>query len=165
RPADGAGEEATPRGSAARPWRLAVRAADIALEELSPLRYQGGFATKTMVYETLVRRGADGRIVPGLASSWQVSDGGRTFSFRLRDGARFHDGEPVTPEAVALHFRRWVGLPEHDWLRSNRRIVAVEALPPAELRIRLDRPHALLPDLCAINPTATRGPGPPGREG
>ena len=160
-----ADEDGAPRGSAQRPWRVAVRAAEIAVEELSPLRYQGGFETKSMVYETLVRRGPDGRIVPGLAASWRVSDGGRTFTFRLREGATFHDGEPVTPEAVATHFRRWVGLPEHDWLRGNRRIIGIDAASSSELRIHLDRPHALLPELCAINPTAIRGPGALDREG
>jgi peptide/nickel transport system substrate-binding protein len=66
---------------------------------------------------------------------------------------------------VAVHFKRWVGLPEHAWLRCNERITRVEALDARRLRITLDRPYALLPDLCAINPTAIRGPGALDREG
>ncbi len=145
--------------------RIFARIGEQALTELSPLRYQGGFESKSLVYETLVRRDAAGRVVPGLASTWRSEDGGKAFVFTLRDGATFHDGEPVAAEAVATHFRRWVGLPEHDWLRSNRRIVAVRATGPRELRIELDRPWALLPDLCAVNPTAVRGPGALDREG
>lgn len=157
--------EPAPCGTAERPWRIAVKAGDDALRELSPLCYQGGFETKTMLYETLVRRGPDGRIAPGLATAWRVDDGGRAFHLTLRPGATFHDGTPVTADAVALHFRRWVGLPEHAWLRSNARITAVRALAPGELRIELDRPHALLPDLCAVNPTAIQAPGARDREG
>jgi len=153
------------RGTADRPWRLAVKGSEEALRELSPLNYQGGFETKSMVYETLVRRDKNGRIAPALASAWELSADGRTFTFTLRKGATFHDGMPVTAADVAVHFKRWVGLPEHAWLRCNQRITKVEALGPRRLRITLDRPHALLPDLCAINPTAIRGPGALNREG
>ncbi|MCC6671194.1 MAG: hypothetical protein IT458_09040 [Planctomycetes bacterium] len=156
---------AAARGTRARPWRIAVKGSEEAVRELSPLNYQGGFETKTLVYETLVRIGSDGRIVPGLASAWRMEEGGRVVTFTLREGATFHDGMPVTAQDVAVHFRRWVGLPEHAWLRSNERIVRVEALGARELRITMDRPHALLPDLCAINPTAIRGPGALDREG
>lgn len=148
-----------------RPWRIAVKASDVALRELSPLSYQGGFETKSMVYETLVRRDREGRLVPGLAASWKLAPDGRSFTFTLREGATFHDGTPVTAADVAVHFKRWVGLPEHAWLRCNERITGVEALGPRRLRITLDRPYALLPDLCAINPTAIRGPGALDREG
>jgi peptide/nickel transport system substrate-binding protein len=134
-----------------RPLRIAVKGSEDAVTGLSPLNYQGGFETKTMVYETLVRRGPEGRFVPGLAESWSVEDGGRAFRFVLSAGA--------------THFRRWVGLPEHAWLRSNGRITAVRALDARTLRIELDQPCALLPDLCAINPTAIRGPGALDREG
>ena len=145
--------------------RLWAHFGDQALTELSPLRYQGGFESKSLVYETLVQRDAAGRIAPGLATAWRCEDDGRSFVFTLREGAVFHDGAPVTAESVATHFRRWVGLPEHDWLRSNRHIVAVRAAGPRELRIELDQPWALLPDLCAVNPTAIRGPGALDREG
>lgn len=146
-------------------WRIAAKGSEDALRELSPLNYQGGFETKTLVYETLVRVGPDGRIAPALASAWRIEDDGRTFVFTLRAGATFHDGQPLTAADVAVHFHRWVGLPEHDWLRCNRRITAVRATTAGELRIELDRAHALLPDLCAINPTAIRGPGALDREG
>ncbi|MGE0144177.1 MAG: ABC transporter substrate-binding protein [Planctomycetota bacterium] len=150
--------------STGRPIRLAAKASRAA-HELSPLSYQGGFETKSLVYETLVRRGADGRIVPSLASSWTVTEDGRRWSFRLREGATFHDGTTVRADDAAVHFRRWVGLPEHDWLRCNRRIRSVRAVDERTLEIVLDRAYALLPDLCAINPTAIRAPAALDREG
>jgi peptide/nickel transport system substrate-binding protein len=57
------------------------------------------------VYETLLWRNADGaaeEFTPGLAESWEASEDGLTWTFHLREGAVFHDGEPVTAEAVKL---------------------------------------------------------------
>ncbi len=157
--------QAGPRGTAARPWRVAGKVGEIALTELSTLRYQGGFESKTLVYETLVRRDASGRIVPALAESWRILDGGLHVEFTLRSDARFHDGTPVTAAAVVEHFRRFVGLPEHDWLRSNTCIREVIAVDPRTVAFRLDRKVALLADLCAINPCGVRAPASLDREG
>lgn len=140
-----------------RPVRIAVRASE-STREISTLSYKGGFETKTLVYETLVKRDAEGRIAPALAQSWRFEDGGKECVLELRRNARFHDGSPVTAEAVREHFQRWVGLPEHDWLSCNRHILAVRAEGPQTLRIVMDEPRALLPDLCAINPCGIRAP-------
>lgn len=141
------------------PIRVLLRARNGGADRLTSLRYIGGFETKTMLYETLVRRGPDGRIAPGLASQWAFEDGGRVCVLQLREGAAFHDGKPVTAEVVRVHFQRWIGLPEHDWLACNRRIVSVEADGPRTVRITMNEPYALLDDLCAINPCAVVGPG------
>ncbi|MBK9385694.1 MAG: hypothetical protein IPN34_12865 [Planctomycetes bacterium] len=168
---EGATSEGTKRETAAllplheRAPRLAAKGAAVATSKLSPLCYQGGFETKNLVYETLVRRDEQGRLAPRLAESWTIEDGGRRYVFTLRKGARFHDGMAVTAEAVRTHFRRWVGLPEHGWLLCNERIVGVQALDERRVAIELDRPHALLEDLCAINPCAIRGPGSLDKEG
>src|SRR5690349_16697444 len=47
------------------------------------------------VYEGLTSIDKDLRIVPGLAQSWQVSPDGKTYTFKLVDGATFHDGSKV----------------------------------------------------------------------
>lgn len=145
------------RIDASRPIRIAVRASG-STSEISSLSYKGGFEPKTFVYETLVKRDANGRIAPELAASWRFEDGGRQCVLELRPNARFHDGSPVTAAAVREHFQRWVGLPEHDWLACNQHIVAVRAEGPSTLRIVMDEPRSLLPDLCAINPCAIRAP-------
>ena len=145
--------------------RVAARLGQRGLAELSPLRYRGGFETKTLAYETLVRIGADGRLAPGLARSWRVEDGGKALVLELRDGAKWHDGREVTAADVAVHCERWLGLPEHGWLRSARHVERVRATGPRQLRFELAQPAALLADLCAINPAAVQGPGAFSREG
>ena len=41
------------------------------------------------LYEGLVAYGADGQIIPGVASEWKVSDDGKTYTFMLRDDAKW----------------------------------------------------------------------------
>jgi peptide/nickel transport system substrate-binding protein len=54
---------------------------------------------------TLSEGGTD--IEPGLAESWEGSDDGLQWTFNLRDGVTFHDGEPFNAEAVCFNFDRW----------------------------------------------------------
>jgi hypothetical protein len=51
-------------------------------------------------YETLVRLDCDGHAVPGLAAEWEGSEAGRVWIFRLRPGASYWDGSPVSPADV-----------------------------------------------------------------
>ncbi len=61
------------------------------------------------IYETLLKKGADEKPEPGLASSWSTSPDGLAWRLRLRDGARFHSGAPCDATAVvaALERCRW----------------------------------------------------------
>src|SRR5215213_10452047 len=47
------------------------------------------------------------RIVPALATSWKVSKDGRSYTFNLRGGVRFHDGTAFNAAAVCANFNRW----------------------------------------------------------
>ena len=46
-------------------------------------------------------------VIPGLAEDWEVSDDGLEYTFHLREGVTFHDGEPFNAEAVCFNFDRW----------------------------------------------------------
>lgn len=52
------------------------------------------------VYQGLVARTPEQKIVPALASEWQVSPDGLTYTFTVREGVTFHDGQPLTPQDV-----------------------------------------------------------------
>jgi peptide/nickel transport system substrate-binding protein len=60
------------------------------------------------IVETLVAQ-APGttRLVPDLATSWKHSRDGKTWTFALRHGVRFHDGTPFNARAVCANFERW----------------------------------------------------------
>ena len=58
------------------------------------------------VFGGLVTIAPDLSVVPDLAESWELSPDGRTYTFHLRPGARFHDGKPVTAADVRWSLER-----------------------------------------------------------
>src|SRR5436190_19312880 len=60
----------------------------------------------SLILETLVRLDDSGKPAPGLAVSWTHSDDFRTWTFKLRQGVKFHDGTPFNAQAVAWTFAR-----------------------------------------------------------
>ncbi|MDD9806389.1 MAG: ABC transporter substrate-binding protein [Gammaproteobacteria bacterium] len=60
------------------------------------------------VYDTLIELDPDdlGPLKPGLAESWSLAGDGVTYTFRIRNGARFHSGNPVTAHDAAWSLRR-----------------------------------------------------------
>src|SRR6184192_838402 len=60
----------------------------------------------TLVFDGLTQFDPDGRLSPGLADRWAVERSGLRYVFHLRANVRFHDGSPLTPEAVRQSFLR-----------------------------------------------------------
>ncbi|CAM3625543.1 ABC transporter substrate-binding protein [Nocardiopsis gilva] len=66
------------------------------------------FRVTRQIYDTLLTHEPGGtKIVGGLAESWEQSDDGTEWTFKLRDGVKFHDGEALDAEAVCANFNRW----------------------------------------------------------
>lgn len=74
--------------------------------------HTSGMAVSTRVnnsiYEKLVYQTEDNRIEPWLATSWEVTDDQKTFTFKLRDDVIFHDGSKFNAEVVKYNFDRIV---------------------------------------------------------
>jgi peptide/nickel transport system substrate-binding protein len=61
------------------------------------------------VYDTLLRYdGMNDEIIPRLATSYSVSDDGLTWTFKIREGVKFHDGTNVDAEAVRFSIQRYI---------------------------------------------------------
>jgi peptide/nickel transport system substrate-binding protein len=60
----------------------------------------------SVVYAGLLTRNASGDLVPELAETYTVSDDARTYTFTLRKGLQFHDGEPLTARDIAFTIRQ-----------------------------------------------------------
>src|SRR2546421_5437956 len=56
------------------------------------------------VFDGLTRFSPDAQLEPGLAERWEVSPDGRTYTFQLRRGVRFHDGTPFVARHVVHSF-------------------------------------------------------------
>jgi peptide/nickel transport system substrate-binding protein len=63
----------------------------------------------TNIFDGLTYRGPDLKLVPGLATSWEMLDNGMRIRFKLRDGVKFHDGETFNAAAVKFTFDRLLG--------------------------------------------------------
>ncbi|MEP3637192.1 MAG: ABC transporter substrate-binding protein [Paracoccaceae bacterium] len=58
------------------------------------------------VFEGLTRFQEDGSVVPGLAESWEISDDGTVYTFKLHTGVSFHDGTAMDAEDVKFSLDR-----------------------------------------------------------
>ncbi len=65
------------------------------------------FRINVNLYDGLVRYDDDSlEVEPALATDWEISDDGLTYTFELRDDVEFHDGAPFDAEAVQFNFER-----------------------------------------------------------
>ena len=95
------------------------------------------------IFEGLVHPGPDGTLRPGVAESWQVSDDGLTYTFTLRDGLTFHDGQPVTSEDAVASIRRW-GARDAMGQKLMDYTASLEAVDDKTFRLVLERSYALV---------------------
>jgi peptide/nickel transport system substrate-binding protein len=66
------------------------------------------FRPQRQMLETLIAyKPGTAELEPGLATSWTPSDEGKTWTFGLRQGVKFHDGTPFDAAAVCANFDRW----------------------------------------------------------
>jgi peptide/nickel transport system substrate-binding protein len=106
------------------------------------------------VVEGLVAFREDTSVGPMLAESWSVSNGGKTYTFHLRQGVRFHNGATMTAEDVVWSLKRWLD-PATQWrclsefgANGIARVEAIAASDPLTVAVTLDQPTALfLPTL------------------
>lgn len=83
--------------------------------------------------------------VPELAERWEIADGGRTYTFFLRSGVRWHDGQPFTSADVKFTFERAL-LEFHSRTRAALRsmLAGIDAPDPLTAVFRFDAPYAPL---------------------
>jgi peptide/nickel transport system substrate-binding protein len=96
-------------------------------------------------YDTLVGRDANLALKPGLALSWRAIDP-TTWEFKLRQGVKFHNGEPFNAQAVKFSFDRMLD-PKTKWpgAAALRLVKSVSVVDDATVRIATERPWPLLP--------------------
>lgn len=114
----------------------------------------------------LVTFDAAGGIEPGLAERWIVTDGGRSYIFRLRQ-AQWADGEPVTTQQVVASLRRAIDARSRTPLAPFLAVIdEVVEMTPQVIEVRLSRPRPDLlklfaqPELAVIRGGRRSGAGP-----
>lgn len=97
------------------------------------------------VYESLVQNDAeDGSPTKGLADSWDVTDGGQTWTFTLQDGLEWSDGEPITSADVKYTYEQMMTVPALGTANGNlvSNFESVDAPDEKTVVINLKTPQA-----------------------
>lgn len=94
-----------------------------------------------LVYDTPIALTAEGEYVPELATSWEVSDDGLTWTLQIVDGAMFHDGTPLTSEDIKYTLELYRDTTDFPYMPSYPDVfTAIEAPSPTELVITTEEP-------------------------
>ncbi|MBS7810492.1 ABC transporter substrate-binding protein [Roseococcus pinisoli] len=143
----GAGTVAAPRlvgaqGAASRTLRFVPQADLTVLDPVfntATVTLAHGF----MVFDTLYGLDADYNVHPQMAAGHVIEDDGRTWTITLREGLRFHDGEPVRGRDCVASIRRWGA---RDMFGQEMLSVLDELTAPTDrtLRFRFKRPFPML---------------------
>ncbi|UFN48639.1 ABC transporter substrate-binding protein [Roseomonas sp. OT10] len=101
-----------------------------------------------MIFDTLYGLDAAGEPVPEMVGAQEVTEDGKAWTLRLRDGLRFHDGEPVRAADCVASLRRWA---RRDPFGKTLMAATDElsAVDDRTLRFRLKHPFPLLPQALA----------------
>jgi peptide/nickel transport system substrate-binding protein len=103
------------------------------------------------IHDALVKPMPGNVMTPSLAESWKASPDGLTYTFSLRRGVKFHNGEPVTAADVKFSFERYRGTGNK---LLKERVAGVDAVDAQTVRFRLKQPW---PDFMTFYATPATG--------
>ncbi len=96
-----------------------------------------------MVYDTLFALDSNLKIQPQMVDTWKMSDDKLTWTFTLRDGLEFHDGQPVTSDDVIASLKRWAArdsLGQILWAK----VAEAKAVDPKTFQLVLKAPTGIV---------------------
>jgi peptide/nickel transport system substrate-binding protein len=105
------------------------------------------------LHDALVKPMPDNPMAPSLATTWAESADALTYDFELRQGVKFHNGDPFTAEDVQFSFERYKGAGATE---LKKKVKAVEVVNPHHIRFHLHDPW---PDFLTFYATPATGAG------
>ncbi len=150
-------EESSVSASAEKTDLIFVNYRDI--RDLNPHLYAGEMYAQEMLYEGLVNITATG-YEGCLAESWDISEDGKTYTFHIRDGVTFSDGEVCDANAIKANFDAIIeNKDRHTWLEMMNLLVGVSTPDEKTFVIELSEPYyPLLTELGVTRPFAMISP-------
>lgn len=132
------------------------QAATETLDPLNVINGNGDIFAYNVIYSGLVRSDPTGRtnkIVASLADRWTVSSDGKTYTFHLRPGIKFSNGQPVTADDVAWTLNRF-GNPKINAIMAAVAVGYGQAtvVDSSNVRVQLKQPVAAFPYNISIWP-------------
>jgi peptide/nickel transport system substrate-binding protein len=113
------------------------------------------------IAEYIAITGPDNVTRPMLAESWEASDDLKTWTFHLRQGVLWHNGEEFVADHVVWNFERWVNpdlASSNSGLSTFASMDGVEAVDQHTVRLHLNKPVLSAPEDCYNYPTAILHP-------
>src|SRR5262249_30345172 len=95
------------------------------------------------MYDALVRvNPKTGEIIPGLAESWTVTPDGKSYTFKIRQGVKYHDGTALDADSVKWNLDRFRLDKNSRRLADWAQVSDVTVVDPATVRIDMKTPFA-----------------------
>lgn len=108
--------------------------------------------TSLTLYDTLIRRGWDGKLEPTIATSWKII-APDTWEFKIREGVRFHNGEPLTASDIKFSLDRMRDpATKYPMRTAFKTIVDVKVIDDYTVHVITDKPDPTL-----LSPLASTG--------
>jgi peptide/nickel transport system substrate-binding protein len=95
-----------------------------------------------LIYSGLMRATSEGKLISDLAESYKISDDGLTYTFKIRDDARFHDGVKVTADDIEYTIEMAQNVTLRSPKRTNWTGVTVKKISPSEISFELKQPYS-----------------------
>lgn len=129
------------------------------IRDLNPHLYAGEMYAQSILYDTLVSITEDG-YEGCLAESWTVSEDGKVYTFKIREGVTFSDGTPCDANAILANFNAILENRErHTWLEMMQLLVGVSAPDANTFVIEMSEAYyPMLTELGCIRPFAMISP-------
>lgn len=106
---------------------------------------QEGFTYAYMVYDCLVESDHSGNYEPSLAESWEVDDAGTTWTFHLREGVKFQNGQDFTSADVVCSYQRVLDDPTCNMYVDHwNTLESVNAVDDYTVEITTSEPFAMM---------------------
>ncbi|MBM3226043.1 MAG: ABC transporter substrate-binding protein, partial [Candidatus Tectomicrobia bacterium] len=105
------------------------------------------------MHDALVKPMPDKAMSPCLATQWSESADGLSYDFELRQGVKFHNGDPFTAEDVKFSFERYKGSGAQE---LKKKVKALEIIKPHQVRFQLHEPW---PDFLTFYASPATGAG------
>jgi peptide/nickel transport system substrate-binding protein len=106
--------------------------------------------TAYQMYDALVWLNDEGLLEPALAESWEVSEDGTEYTFKLRQDVTFHNGEPFNADAVVFNWERVVNA-DFEYSDLWRQAISAEKIDDYTVKIATEETNALFLSTVADN--------------